>query len=78
VPGSCAGEAALPRVGVVVNELSVDELVDEFPVDVVVNELSLSTVIDEQSVDAAVPSTGGSVIKVPPWASLAKLKLEGV
>ena len=42
-PGSCAGEAALPRVGVVVNELSVDELVD----DVVINALSVDIGVDE-------------------------------
>ena len=64
-PGSCAGEAALPRVGVVVNELSVDEVVD----DIVINAPSVDIGIDELSVDVLVelvPDNGGSVISVPP------------
>ena len=61
-------------VNVAFDKLSVDIVVDGLSVDVVVDGLSVDK-FDELPVDVTVPSCGGSVIKVPPWPSLAKLKL---
>jgi hypothetical protein len=73
-------------VEVLVDELSAHVVFDELPVDIVVDELSSDVVVDglsvdmvdELPVDATMPFGGGSVITVPPWPSLAKLKLAGV